>query len=74
MLKLVIKLAATIAAPVLRPQARYLTNFTYDLNKFNDIHIKQSHLDTFNKATNSNPSEFEKSLKNSVDKWSTEKR
>ncbi len=53
---------------------RSLTHFAYDLNKFNDIHIKPSHLNAFNKASNFNPGEFEASLKDSVSKWSAENR
>ena len=43
--------------------AQLLQNFNFNLNKFNDIHIKQDHIIKFDQETKSNSSLFESSLK-----------
>lgn len=48
--------------------------FEFDINKFNDIHIKSSHISKFIETTDSDSILFEKTLKDSLDNWSSEKR
>jgi len=54
--------------------AQLLQNFNYNLNKFNDIHIKQDHIIKFDQETNSNSLLFESSLKDALSTWVNEKR
>lgn len=48
--------------------------FEFDVNKFNDIHIKANHIQNFNDSIKSDPALFESSLKESLDNWRIEKR
>lgn len=46
--------------------AQLLQNFNFDINKFNDVHIKPDHIIKFDEETKSCSTQFESSLKGKI--------